>query len=301
MDNAITAVRAFNRFYTRFAGALDAHYMDSELSLAEARLLYEIANREAPLAMDLQAELGLDPGYVSRILRRFQAKGWIERGRGEDGRQRPIRLTGTGRAYFEALNARTRAETAARMGALSDGEQDTLIAALETVTALLSGREAPWHIRTFRTGDLHLIASRQAILYESYGWKRPMEVLQGEVTTAFLRDFKPGREQCWVAERAGLMAGAILLVDAGDNIGQLRLLHVETWARGLGIGSALVEECVNFARAAGYDTIRLWTHTVLTPARRIYEKAGFRIVSTEVHHEFGKPEQGETWELALRD
>jgi DNA-binding MarR family transcriptional regulator/GNAT superfamily N-acetyltransferase len=301
MDKAITAVRAFNRFYTRFAGALDAHYMDSELSLAEARLLYEIANREAPLAMDLQAELGLDPGYVSRILRRFQAKGWIERGRGEDGRQRPIRLTGTGRAYFEALNARTRAETAARMGALSDGEQDTLIAALETVTALLSGREAPWHIRTFRTGDLHLIASRQAILYESYGWKRPMEVLQGEVTTAFLRDFKPGREQCWVAERAGLMAGAILLVDAGDNIGQLRLLHVETWARGLGIGSALVEECVNFARAAGYDTIRLWTHTVLTPARRIYEKAGFRIVSTEVHHEFGKPEQGETWELALRD
>jgi DNA-binding MarR family transcriptional regulator/GNAT superfamily N-acetyltransferase len=301
MDNAITAVRAFNRFYTRFAGALDAHYMDSELSLAEARLLYEIANREAPLAMDLQAELGLDPGYVSRILRRFQAKGWIERGRGEDGRQRPIGLTAAGRAYFEALNARTRAETAARMGTLSEGEQDTLIAALETVTALLSGREAPWHIRSFRTGDLHLIASRQSILYESYGWMRPMEILQGEVTTAFLRDFRPGREQCWIAERAGMMAGAILLVDAGDNVSQLRLLHVEPWARGLGIGSALVGECVNFARAAGYDTIRLWTHTVLTPARHIYEKAGFRIVSTEVHHEFGKPEQGETWELALRD
>jgi len=301
MDQAITAVRAFNRFYTRFAGALDAHYMDSELSLVEARLLYEIANREAPLAAALQAELGLDAGYVSRILRRFQAKGWIERGRGEDARQRPIALTAAGRAYFEALNARTRAETAARMGSLSESEQDTLIAALATVTALLSGKETPWQIRTFRTGDLHLIASRQSILYEPYGWKRPMEVLQGEVTTAFLRDFKPGREQCWIAERAGMMAGAILLVDAGDNVGQLRLLHVETWARGLGIGSALVGECVRFARAAGYDTIRLWTHTVLTPARRIYEKAGFRIVSTEVHHEFGKAEQGETWELALRD
>jgi DNA-binding MarR family transcriptional regulator/GNAT superfamily N-acetyltransferase len=301
MIDAIAAVRAFNRFYTRFAGALDAHYMDSELSLTEARLLYEIANREAPLAMDLQAVLGLDAGYVSRILRRFQAKGWIARGRGEDARRRPISLTGTGRAYFEALNARTRVETAARLEGLSDGEQDTLVAALETVTALLSGREAPWHIRTFRTGDLHLIASRQSILYEPYGWTRPMEILQGEVTTAFLRDFRPGREQCWVAERAGMMAGAILLVDAGDNVGQLRLLHVEPWARGLGIGSALVEECIRFAREAGYDRIRLRTHTVLTPARRIYEAAGFRIVSTEVHHEFGKPEQGETWELALRD
>ena len=299
MEKAITAVRAFNRFYTRFAGALDAHYMDSDLSLVEARLLYEIANREAPLAAELQAELGLDAGYVSRILRRFQAKGWIERGRGEDARRRPISLTDAGRGYFEALNARTRAETAARLDGLSGGEQDTLIAALETVTGLLDARDAPWHIRTFRAGDLPLIASRQAILYEPYGWKRPMEVLLGEVTTNFLRDFKPGREQCWIAERAGMMAGAVLIVDAGDNVGQLRLLHVEPWARGLGIGSALVDECVRFARAAGYDVIRLWTHTVLTPARRIYEAAGFRIVSTEVHHEFGKPEQGETWELAL--
>ena len=275
--------------------------MASELSLAEARLLYEIANREAPLARELQAELDLDAGYVSRILRRFQAKGWIERGRGEDARRRPINLTPAGRTYFERLNARTRAATAARLAGLSGGDRDMLVAALATVTALLSGEEAPWQIRTFRTGDLPHIASRQAILYEPYGWKRPMEILLGEVTTAFLRDFKPRREQCWVAERAGMMAGAILLVDAGGAVGQLRLLHVEPWARGLGIGSALVEECVRFARAAGYETIRLWTHTVLTPARRIYEKAGFRIVATEVHHEFGKPEQGETWELALRD
>ncbi|HYD12960.1 MAG TPA: helix-turn-helix domain-containing GNAT family N-acetyltransferase [Allosphingosinicella sp.] len=299
MEQAITAVRAFNRFYTRFAGALDAHYMDSDLSLVEARLLYEIANREAPLAAELQAELGLDAGYVSRILRRFQARGWIERGRGEDARRRPISLTRAGRAYFEALNARTRAETAARLEGLSGGEQDSLIAALETVTGLLSAGSAPWRIRTFRAGDLPLIASRQAILYEPYGWGRPMEILLGEVTTAFLRDFKPGREQCWVAERAGMMAGAVLLVDAGNNVGQLRLLHVEPWARGLGIGSALVDECVRFAGEAGYERIRLWTHTVLAPARRIYEAAGFRIVSTEVHHEFGKPEQGETWELAL--
>jgi DNA-binding MarR family transcriptional regulator/N-acetylglutamate synthase-like GNAT family acetyltransferase len=299
MDDAIIALRAFARFYTRFAGVLDAHYMESELSLTEARLLYEIANRPAPLAAELQAELGLDAGYVSRILRKFEAKGWIARGRGADARRRPIAITSEGRACFAAIDARTRAQVARRVEGLSDGDRETLVAALGAVTGLLSGGEAPWRIRTFRTGDLFTIAARQSILYEPYGWARPMEILQGEVTTAFLRDFKPGREQCWVAERAGLMAGAVLLVDAGDNVGQLRLLHVEPWARGLGIGGALVAECVGFAREAGYGTVRLWTHSVLLSARRIYEAQGFRIVSTAVHHEFGKAEQGEIWELAL--
>ncbi len=300
MTNAVAAVRAFNRFYTRFAGVLDAHYMESELSLAEARLLYEIAHRDAPVASELQAELGLDAGYVSRMLRRFQAKGWIARGRGSDARRRPISLTDAGRAMFDALDAHTRAVTAARIEGLGSGERDTLVAALGVVTGLLSGQEAAWHIRTFRTGDLATIAARQAILYEHYGWARPMEVLLGEVTTAFLRDFKPGREQCWVAERAGMMAGAVMLVDAGEHVGQLRLLHVEPWARGLGIGGALVRECVGFARAAGYAKVRLWTHSVLLSARRIYEGAGFRIVSTEIHHTFGKPEMGEIWELDLK-
>lgn len=299
MDDAIVAVRAFNRFYTRFAGLLDAHYLGGELSLTEARLLYEIAHREAPLATELQAELGLDAGYVSRILRRFQSKGWVARGRGEDARRRPISLTSEGRAAFAALDARTRESVATRIEALGAADRETLVAALAAVAGLLSGKEAPWHIRTFRTGDLALIASRQSILYEAYGWGRPMEVLQGELTAAFLRDFKPRRDQCWVAERAGMMAGAVLLVDAGDNVGQLRLLHVEPWARGLGIGSALVAECVRFARAAGYSKIKLWTHTVLASARRIYEFEGFRIVETAIHDEFGKPEQGEIWELDL--
>jgi len=299
MDQAIAAVRAFTRFYTRFVGALDAHYMQSDLSLAEARLLYEIANREAPLALDLQSELGFDAGYVSRILRRFQAEGWIVRSRGADARRRPISLTPEGRRHFDEIDARARAQIGDRIEALPASDRSTLVEALGAARALLGGGAAPWHIRTFRAGDLALVAARQSILYEPYGWGRPMEVLQGEVTTAFLRDFKPGREQCWVAERAGTMAGAILIVDAGGNVGQLRLLHVEPWARGLGIGGALVAECVAFAREAGYDVIRLWTHTVLVSARRIYEAAGFRIVATEVHHGFGKPEQGETWELAL--
>jgi DNA-binding MarR family transcriptional regulator/N-acetylglutamate synthase-like GNAT family acetyltransferase len=299
MDDAIIALRAFTRFYTRSVGALGAHYLDSDLSLTEARLLYEIASRPAALAAELQAELGLDAGYVSRILRRFEGKGWIARGRGTDARRRPISLTAEGRRAFAALDARTKADVAQRIVRLGDGERETLVAALGAVSGLLSGGEAPWRIRTFRTGDLATIAARQSILYEPYGWGRPMEILQGEVTTAFLRDFKPGREQCWVAERAGLMAGAVMLVDAGEGVGQLRLLHVEPWARGLGIGGALVGECVAFARAAGYQRMRLWTHTILTSARRIYEAEGFRIVETAVHHEFGEPVQGETWELEL--
>jgi len=299
MDHAIAELRSFNRFYTRFVGALDTHYVE-DLSLAEARLLYEIAHRDAPLAAELQAVLGLDAGYVSRILRRFQFKGWISRGRGADARSRPISLTETGRDAFARLDQRTRAEVAARLDGLSDAEQETLVAALGAVQGLLAGGEAPWSIRTFRTGDLPMIAARQSILYDAvYGWGRPMEVLQCEVTAAFLRNFKPGREQCWVAERAGLMAGSVFIVDAGERVSQLRMLYVEPWARGLGIGQALVDQCISFARETGYRKIRLWTHSVLASARRIYEAKGFRIVSTEVHDAFGKPEQGETWELVL--
>ena len=299
MEDAVAALRAFNRFHTRFAGALDAHYMDSDLSLVEARLLYEIANRPAPLAAELQADLGLDAGYVSRILRRFQSNGWISRSRGQDGRRRPIALTDLGRAKFAALDQRTRQQVAERIEGLASVDRSTLVEALRAVEALLGGGEAPWHIRTFRIGDLAALASRQSILYEYYGWGRPMELLQSEITTAFLRDFRPGREQCWIAERAGVMIGSVLVVDAGQSVAQLRLLYVEPWARGLGIGQALVAECIAFARAAGYAKVRLWTHSVLLSARRIYEGAGFRIVSTEVHDGFGKPEAGETWELEL--
>ena len=299
MDDAVAAVRAFNRFHTRFVGALDAHYLATELSLAEARLLYEIATREAPLASELQDDLGLDGGYVSRMLRRFQDRGWIQRTRGADARRRPISLTATGREAFETLDARSREQVAERLDRLGEADRETLVAALGAVRGLLVGEGAPWSIRIFRPGDLHLLASRQSVIYQDYGWGRPMEVLQGEVVTAFLRNFREGREQCWIAERAGLMAGSVFLADAGDDVGQLRMLYVEPWARGLGIGRALVSECLAFARAAGYRKIRLWTHTVLESARRIYRAAGFQLIATETHREFGKPERGETWELAL--
>lgn len=301
MDDAIVSLRAFTRFYTRFVGALDAHYMQSDLSLVEARVLYEIANRDACVASDLQAELGLDAGYLSRIIRRFQARGWIERGRGADARRRPIALTTTGRWAFNALDERTRSEVSTRLGHLGETDRQALTGALGLARALLGGGDEPAYlIRTFRPGDLAMIAARQSILYaEGWGWGLPMEILQGEITTDFLRDFKPGREQCWIAERGGMMAGSVLIVDAGENVAKLRLLYVEPWARGLGIGQALVDECIRFSRDGGYTRITLWTHSVLLSARRIYEAAGFKLVSTEVHNAFGEPEQGETWELAL--
>lgn len=303
MTEAVSAVRAFNRFHTRFTGALEPHYMGSEMTLVEARLLYEISHREAPLAAELQDVLGLDAGYASRLLRRFETRGWIKRGRGADARQRPISVTDKGRAVFAALDERTRTGVEQRLEPLGPTGRATLVSALDTARALLGDSNArDWTIRTFRTGDLAMIAARQSILYaEHHGWGRPMEILQGEVTTGFLRDFKPGREQCWIAERGGKMAGSILVVDSGDNAAQLRLLYVEPDARGLGIGEALVRQCVAFARAAGYAKIWLWTHSVLLSARRIYAAAGFEIASVDMHDAFGVPEQGETWEMALRE
>lgn len=300
VDDAVAALRAFNRFYTRFAGVLDAHYMDSDFSLAEARILYEIAREGRQIASEIQGELGLDAGYVSRILRSFEKNGLIVRTRGKDARSRPIALTDHGRALFDALDARTRDHTAARLEALPDTDQRTLVAALGSTRALLGGEGgAPWSLRTFRPGDMGMIAARQTIIYAPYGWGRPMEALQGEITSAFLRNFREGREQCWVAGRAGVMAGSVFIVEECAEVARLRLLYVEPWARGLGIGAALVDQCITFAREAGYRRIVLWTHTVLESARRIYAARGFVITDVSVHHDFGKPEQGETWELDL--
>jgi len=301
MDQTLSSLRAFNRFYTHFSGALDARFLGGPLTLAEARMLYEIATREGPVAVDLQQALGLDAGYASRILRKFEASGWIERGRGTDARRRPIALTAAGRAAFADLDQRQRAVLEARIETLGEIDQRALVTALDAARGLLSNEaKGSYTVRTFTTGDMGMITARQAIIYrESHDWGAPMEVLLGDVTSRFLRDYREGRDQCWVAESGGVMAGSVFVVDAGDGVAQLRLLYVEPWARGMGIGSDLVGRCVTFAREAGYTTLRLWTHTVLDSARRIYAGAGMRIVSTEVHHEFGRPEQGEIWEMAL--
>ena len=302
MDKAVESVRAFNRFFTRFVGALDSRFLGTALTLAEARLLYEIAHTKEPLAADLRAALDVDAGYMSRVLRRFEERGWITRRPGtRDARRRPIALTAEGRRIFRDLDKRQRQAVVAALDGLSSSQRDDLVTALNRARILLADPVGPgFALRTFRAGDMGMIAARQSLLYrEVYGWGPQIEVIEGDVTTAFLRDFKPGREQCWVAEREGVMAGSIFVTDEGDGRCRLRLLYVEPFARRLGIGNALVETCTGFAREVGYQRMTLWTHTILESARRLYAAHGFRIVEVHTHEEFGKPVQSETWELDL--
>ena len=302
MDTAVATVRRFNRFFTRFVGALDANFLGTGMSLAEARLLFEIANAEAPLASDLEQALGMDPGFVSRILARFEARGWVERLRDtSDARRRPMSLTSAGRAAFEMLDEKQRAEVEAILLRLDEPARARLSAALTVSAMLLQGHRPPaFTMRTFRPGDMGLLVSRQAILYhEAYGWNANIEVNESEVVAAFLKGFKPGRDECWIAEVDGEMAGSVLVTDEGDGLARLRLLYVEPWAQGRGIGVALVRACLEFARKAGYVRMTLWTHSILTAARRIYAREGFGLVATRDHDTFGPMLIGETWELDL--
>jgi len=302
VEDAITAVRIFNRFYTRRVGVLNARFLDTDLSLPEARLLFEIVQGERPVAADLRRALGMDAGYLSRVLARFEARGWIARQtNAPDGRRRPISVTEEGRAVFRLIDERQRGEVIDMLRALSPSQRTDLIAALATARLLLDPeRGKDFSIRTFRTGDLGLLAARQSIFYkEEYGWGRGLEHNISETTANFLRDFRPGRDQCWIAEVAGATAGSIILTDEGDGLSRLRLFYVEAFARGRGIGDTLVRTCLGFARDVGYRSMMLWTHTVLASARRIYAGHGFEIVETAVHEDFGKPEQGEIWRLEL--
>lgn len=302
MDTAIDAVRAFNRFFTQHVGAIDARFLGTDLNLSEARLLFEIAQHEPVQANMLQSTLDLDRGYLSRMIARFERKGWIARERlAGDGRTRPIRLTDEGRGAFAQLDERQRAAVAQDLTILAAPEQRELVEALTRARLLLDPAAAvAFTIRPARTGEVSQIAVRQSILYaEGYGWGRAMEILQAETTAAFLRNFKPGREQCWIADLGGVMAGAVMLTDEGEGVARLRLLHVESFARRRGIGDALVRACIGFAREVGYRRMTLWTHTILEDARRIYARHGFAIVDTQVHDTFGERVQGETWELDL--
>jgi DNA-binding MarR family transcriptional regulator/GNAT superfamily N-acetyltransferase len=300
MDATIDSVRRFNRFYTQHVGALDPRFLGSDITLAEVRLLFEIAHAPSAVAAALQASLGMDAGYVSRVIARFEARGWVVRERGEaDARRRPIRLTQAGREAFAALDRRQREAVAVVLERLRPSQRADLVSALGIVRALLGATPAEgFAIRSFRTGDVSLIVARQSILYqEEQGWA--LEANEAEVAAHFLNHFRPGREQCWVAELGGAMAGAVFLTDEGDGLARLRLLHVEPFARGRGIGDALVRTCVDFAKGVGYDAVTLWTHTVLASARRIYAAHGFVCVETAMHTKFGVPVQGETWRLAF--
>lgn len=302
MDQNVAAVRAFNRFYTREVGALRARFLDGDMTLPEARILFELGQGKPVLASDLVQRLDMDAAQLSRTLTRFARKGWVERSRGaEDGRARPLSLTPEGREIFRHLDARQRDATAAMLAPLDPwGVRDATEGLTLARLRLAPDTASAVTLRTFRTGDVGMLAARQSLLYqEEWNWGQALEALVTETAAQFLRNFRPGRDQCWIAELDGVMAGSVMLTDEGDGTARLRLLYVEPFARQRGIAGQLVATAICFARKCGQQRIVLWTHTVLETARRLYAAKGFRLTDTTMHHHFGEPIQGETWVLDL--
>lgn len=304
----VAALRAFNRFYTRRIGALEEGLLDSPFSLAEVRVLYELAHR-APgkpglTARELAADLSLDAGYLSRILQRFVRAGLVARARAaDDARVHPLALTAKGRAAFTPLDRRSQQEAAALLAVLQDAQQARLTSAMHAIEGLLDGKSlppTPIVLRLHRPGDMGWVVERHGALYaKEYGWDERFEALVAEIVAKFIREFEPRVERCWIAERDGERLGCVFLVRKSATVGKLRLLIVDPAARGLGLGSALVAECIAFARTCGYRKLTLWTQDNLHAARHIYESAGFRCVAREPHTNFGHALIGETWELRL--
>ena len=300
----VEAVRRFNRFYTQRIGVLHEGLLSSPFSLAEVRVLYELAHRESPTASELAKDLGLDAGYLSRILRSFKKRGLIDRKPSEsDGRRSHLSLTKKGQQTFAPLNASAQEEVGAVLGKLTLADQDRLVEAIHTIERLLGAQpenKVPYIIRPHQHGDVGWVVHRHGVLYaQEYGWDEHFEALVAEIVTKFIRHYDPKRERCWIAEKDGEIVGSVFLVKRSKTVGQLRLLSVEPKARGLGIGARLVYECVRFARQVGYRKVTLWTNDVLHAARHIYEKAGFHLVHEAPHHSFGHDLVEQTWELKL--
>ena len=304
LDHRVNAVRRFNRLYTKRIGVLHEGLLGSRYTLTEVRVLYELAHRDRPTAAELSKELGVDPGYLSRILRGFKRRGLISKTRSvADGRQSHLSLTARGRTAFAPLDRRAHDEIRAMLGDLSEGDQQRLVQAMETIETLLGPRrepKVPYLLRPHQPGDMGWVIHRHGALYaREYAWDETFEALVAEIAAKFIRGFDPKRERCWIAEREGEIVGSVFLVKKSPTVAKLRLMYVEPKARGLGIGGRLVEECIRFARHVGYRKITLWTNSVLLAARHIYRKAGFRLVHEERHHSFGHDLIGETWELEL--
>jgi DNA-binding MarR family transcriptional regulator/GNAT superfamily N-acetyltransferase len=300
----VEAIRRFNRFYTRKIGVLQKGFLGSAYSLTQGRVLYELAHREKPTAAVVGAELGLDAGYVSRILRGFKRDGLIRAERSEaDGRETLLSLTPRGRKVIATLDQRSNEDVTARLGGVSETDQRRLVTAMneiESVLAPCAVASEPYILRPHQPGDMGWVVSRQSLLYaQEYGWDEQYEALAPKIVANFVEKFDSRRERCWIAERRGETVGAVFLVKHSQTVAKLRLLHVEASARGLGIGKRLVDECVRFARRVGYQKITLWTQSILLAALHIYKQAGFRCVGKKRHHSFGHDLVAETWELKL--
>lgn len=300
----VEAVRCFNRFYTRQIGVLHESLLRSSFSLTEARVIYELAHHEAAAARDLSRELGLDAGYLSRILSGFQKRGLIDKQPSPtDGRQNVLFLTEEGREAFARLNSRSRLEIEIMLGRLSGTDQARLIEAMGTIETLLGARpenRIPYILRPHQPGDMGWVVQRHGLLYsEEYGWDQRFEAFVAGIVSEFIQNYDPKKERCWMVEMGGTIVGSVFVVKQSDGVAKLRMLIVDPKARGLGIGARLVDECVRFARQAGYRKLTLWTNSILLAARHLYEKAGFRLVHEEAHHSFGHDLVGENWDLDL--
>ena len=302
------AVRSFNRFYTRQIGILREGLLKSPFSLAEVRVLYEIAHRRQPSATDLCKQLGLDPGYLSRILRRFEKRGLVRKSVSQtDGRQSLLALTARGQKTFSSLDARQSEEVAAMLRPLPRAEQSRLVQAMQAIETLLGPRSeprTPYILRSHQPGDMGWVIHRHGALYsQEYGYDETFEALVAEIAAKFIQQFDPRRERCWIAERDGEIVGSVFLVRESlksKTAAKLRLLYVEPSARGFGIGKRLVDECIRFARQAGYKKIVLWTQSELPAARHVYQEAGFRLVQHKKHRSWGREDLvSEIWELKL--
>jgi DNA-binding MarR family transcriptional regulator/GNAT superfamily N-acetyltransferase len=304
-DRAIHAVRSFNRFYTRQIGVLNEHLLESDFSLTEMRVLYELAHRDGPTAVELCKELGLDPGYLSRMIQRFEKEGLLAKVKSEtDGRQSVLSLTVRGRKTFAPFEARSGEQVAAILAKLGPSEQKRLVEAMGKIEGLLGSKPKPgasYLLRSHRPGDMGWVVHRHGVLYsQEYGYDERFEALVAEIVANFVQHFDPKRDACWIAEKDGEIVGSIFLVKKSKSVAKLRLLLVEPSARGLGIGKRLIAECVRLARQAGYKKIVLWTQSELHAARHLYVQAGFKLAGEKRHHSWGREGLvAETWELKL--
>jgi len=301
----IAAVRRFNRFYTRHLGLLDEGFLNSPLSLTQMRVLHELAHREQSTAGEVCNALGLDPGYLSRILTGFEKDHLIDKKESpKDTRQTLLALTKKGRQVFEPLNARSDEQVREILGKLSPAKQDDLLHSMQTLESVLNpdvAGAAPFMLRHHRPGDMGWVVWRHGLLYfQEYGYDERAEALFAGIAAKFIEKFDPAREACWIAEKDGENVGSVFLVKKSQKVAQLRLLLVEPSARGLGLGKRLVSECVEFARRVGYRKIVLWTQSELTAARNIYQNAGFKLVGEKKHDSWSRKNLiAETWELKL--
>ncbi|MHA2497370.1 MAG: bifunctional helix-turn-helix transcriptional regulator/GNAT family N-acetyltransferase [Candidatus Hodarchaeales archaeon] len=302
----IAEIREFNRFYTRIIGVLRKGLLHSPFSLTEARIIFELAHKKELTATDLCRDLGLDQGYLSRILVRLEKQDVLQKVKSQkDGRQRILSLTPKGEKEFELLNTRASDEVADILQRLTESDQLRLIKAMKTIASILDEGfkySEPFFLRTHHSGDMGWVTYRHGVIYsQEYGWNEEFEALVSQIVADFIKNYNPTRERCWIAEMHGEPVGSVFLVQDPEDVAtaKLRLLLVEPRARGLGLGTRLVEECVRFSKECGYQKIVLWTNDVLVDARSIYIKKGFNLIDQEKHHSFGHDLIGEYWELIL--